>query len=152
MNKSTIIIVFIVVVLAVGAGAFYGGMVYGKSQATVSQEDFIAQRIAARGGQFPGMEQGQTGTGMRTGGFGGTMGTVESIDGNTLIIGTNDGPVKVLTTDTTLVQVTKPASVSDLPLGSNVIVAGSRNDDGSITARSIQPMQQFQRQQTEGGQ
>ena len=97
MNKATIIIVSIVIVLAVGAGAFYGGMVYGKSQATTaSPEELMAQLRAQRGGQFPGAGQGQADTGGRTGGLGGTMGTIESIDGNTVIISTNDGPVKIL--------------------------------------------------------
>lgn len=156
MNKSTLIIVFIVVVLAVGAGAFYGGMVYGKSQATPATPEELIAQLRERGGlpgggQFAG-RQGQNATGAVTGGLGGTAGTIESIDGNTLIISTNDGPVKVLASDTTLIEMTKPASVSELALGSSVIVAGSRNDDGSITARSIQPMRQIQRQQTGGGQ
>jgi hypothetical protein len=34
--------------------------------------------------------------------------------------------------------------VGDLEIGERVIVSGSQNDDGSVTARSIQSMQAFQ--------
>ena len=150
MNKTVTIIVAIVVVLVVAGGSFYGGMLYGKSQATpTTPEEMFAQFRGQRGaGQFSGGGQapsGVQGGQVRIGGFGGgTTGTVENIDEDVLIISTDDGPVKVLVTDTTMVQITRSASVDELELGSTVVVAGSRNDDGSITARSIQPMRQIE--------
>jgi hypothetical protein len=42
----------------------------------------------------------------------------------------------VQTADTTLVEKYTTASVGDLKVGEQVIVSGSQNDDGSVTARS----------------
>jgi hypothetical protein len=158
MNKTTTIIAVIVVVLAVAGGSFYGGMVYGKSQAgpqELTQEEMLAQFQAMRGaGGFPGGRQG--GTGAAAGqagaaGLGGAAGTVEKIDGDTMILGTTDGPVKVIISDNTLISKMTTIHAEDLDLGSNVIVAGSRNDDGSIQARSIQPSRASAGQAAGGG-
>ena len=68
-----------------------------------------------------------------------TFGTVEGIEGNTLTITTQaGGTVKVQVTDTTLIE--KNASVRSLTWlpDDTVIVSGSDNTDGSITARSVQ--------------
>lgn len=152
MSKTTTIIVFIVALLVVGAGAFFGGMTFGKAQAATNQQAQF-QRFASRAGQFPGNGQfpggaqasGTPQAGAAGQGFarGGTVGTVEQIDGNTLIVSTTDGPVKVQITDTTLIQKTTEITAAELEKGSSVIVTGSRNDDGSITARSIMPAGNF---------
>ena len=42
------------------------------------------------------------------------------------------------TSDTTLIEKTMSVSVGDLKVGERVMVSGSKNDDGSYTARSIQ--------------
>jgi hypothetical protein len=51
-------------------------------------------------------------------------------------------------TDTTLVEKYTAVGVGDLEVGERVIVSGSQNDDGSVTARSIQSMQGFQAPQS----
>jgi hypothetical protein len=46
----------------------------------------------------------------------------------------------VHTTDTTLIEKYMTVHVEDLRVGERVVVSGSKNDDGSYTARSIQSM------------
>ena len=42
-----------VLVLAIAGGAFWGGMVYGKSQASQAAVPFSGEGFPGRGGQFP---------------------------------------------------------------------------------------------------
>ena len=150
MNKSMVVILVIVALLAVGGGAFYGGTVYGKGQAEAAQPNqaaFMQQRLAGRGGQLPaeggwpaGDQAGIIGQGVMRGG---TTGTLERVDGNTLIVTTADGPVRVLVTDDTLIQTVAQIGLLDLEMGTTITVNGARNDDGSIMARTILPAGDF---------
>jgi hypothetical protein len=56
------------------------------------------------------------------------------------VVSTGTETIRVQTTDTTLIQKYMPVTVGDLKVGEQVVVSGSRNDDGSYTARSIQSM------------
>lgn len=145
MNNALKIIVGAVVVLVIAAGSFYGGMVYGKNQATTSRTMTLpnGQQVPFNG--TPGGAQGFRGQGQNggPGGFGEqagmTFGTIESVDGNVVTITTRDGAKKTVNvTDTTLIEKNASVSVSDLATGDTVIVSGSDNTDGSITARSVQ--------------
>jgi hypothetical protein len=67
-----------------------------------------------------------------------TTGTVTKVDGDTVTMKTATGDeVTVKTDGDTDVTVTKDGSVSDLAAGDPVVVAGSRQSDGSISADSI---------------
>jgi hypothetical protein len=68
------------------------------------------------------------------------MGTIEQVEGTTLVITTDTGSVRVQTSDTTLIEKTMSVGVGDLRVGERVMVSGSKNDDGSYTARSIQSL------------
>jgi hypothetical protein len=52
-------------------------------------------------------------------------------------------------TDTTLIEKYMTVGVADLQAGERVVVSGSQNDDGSVTARSIQSMRNFQAPQSQ---
>jgi len=80
---------------------------------------------------------------------GGIMGTIEGIDGDSLVVSTEEGTIRVQTTDTTLIEKSMTVTVGDLEVGEGVVVSGSQNDDGSLTARSIRSMQGFMFQQPE---
>lgn len=144
MSKPILIIVVVVVVLVVAAGSFYGGMTYGKSQtSTAASAGFQGVDGQGAPGDFQGFRgQGQNGAaGARTDAVqpGSTFGQIESIDGNTLSVTDRNGnPVTVQVTDTTLIEKNASVSVSDLAAGDTVIISGSDNSDGSITARSVQ--------------
>lgn len=144
MGKRIVVVLVVVVLLLASAG---GGFLYGKSvgaaQASQARQQFARARFG-QDGQVPAVgrtPQPGTQAGARTGG--GTVGTVESIEGDTLVISTQQGSVRVKTTDTTLIQKLMPVSVSDLAAGEQVVINGSRNDDGSITARTIQSLRSF---------
>ena len=156
MKKVWVVTGLVLIVLIVGAGCFWGGMTYGESRATPDIETLMRERMAAGGGGFPGGRgQGQTG---RTGAAqgivqgAGTMGTIESIEGETLVVNSNDGIVRVKTTDTTLIQKMMAVEVDALEVGTTVLVIGPKNDDGTITARSVQSMQGRGFMQQGGGQ
>ena len=162
MKKAWIGVAVVVLVVAVGASAFWAGMTYGKSQSEQDVMGLIQERMGARGGRVPGQgmfpqgEQGdapQFGESMM-GAMGtamGTMGTIEGVEGETLIINTDEGLIRVQTTDTTLIQKNMPVGVGDLEIGEAVVVSGPQNDDGSITARSVMSVGAFRFGQPSGG-
>jgi hypothetical protein len=152
MKKVWIGIAAALIVLAVGAGAFWAGVSYGKSQANQDLASLMQEQFGGRGGQHPGgmmTRQTERGDAMRFGG--GIMGTVEAIEGGTLVINSDEGIVKVQTTDTTLIEKNMPVGVGDLEAGEMVVVSGPRNEDGSVTARSILSLRAFRLGQQSGG-
>lgn len=150
MNKTIKIILSIVGVLVIAGASFYGGMVVGKNQATASTATLPLNMPEGfqppDGVAFPSdgtRPFGVRGQGNGAAGFaaqpGMTFGAIESIDGNTLTLTTQaGGAVTVQVTGTTLIEKNASVAVSDLAVGDTVIVSGSDNSDGSITARSVQ--------------
>lgn len=141
MKRVTIGLIAIAFLAVVAGGAFWGGMKVGENRVMQNPALFFQQRVRGQSGQFvipfrtpqPG-QSGVQGVG------GGIMGTIEKIEGNTLVVSTEEGTVRVQTTDTTLIEKYMSVNVGDLQAGERVIISGTRNDDGSITARSIQSM------------
>jgi hypothetical protein len=152
MNKTWIVVAVALLIVAVGAGAFWGGMAYGKSQASQDVTGLMQERFEARGielpegaqffgrGQFP--QGGQGPTTQFVGG--GVRGTIEAIEGDTVVINSDEGIIRVQTTDTTMIEKNMPVGVGDLEVGEMVVVSGPQNDDGSVTARSIMSIRAFQ--------
>jgi len=98
------------------------------------------------GGQGAGGQEGPGGMVMRGEGPGGgpgitpanlTMGTIQSISGNTITVKTESGDtVKVAISDGTSVEINKEGSVKDLTKGDNVVVNGQRDGD-TIDAEDV---------------
>ena len=152
MKKAWIGVAVVLLVVAVGAGAFWAGMSYGKSQAEQDLASLMQERMGARGGQFPGAGQFPQGMqGDTTPSGGGIRGTIEAVEGDTLVINSDEGIIRVQTVDTTMIEKNMPVGVGDLEVGEMVVVSGPQNDDGSITARSIMSMRAFQFDQSQGG-
>jgi hypothetical protein len=125
MNKK--IVGFIVVLIIVGGGAFYGGMVYAKSQTPAR---------GAFGAGFTGA--GRAGAGARAGG-GFTAGKIISSANGSVTIQEQSGSTEiVLVSDSTQILKSTAGSLSDLAPGTNVTVTGTANSDGSLTATGIQ--------------
>ena len=137
MKKTVIIIVTLLVVVAAVAGSFWVGMSFGQARANQGRGQFRGP-----GGQGPGLvgppQPGQGGAGRLGGGI---MGTIEAIEGNTLVVTTQEGTIRVQTTDTTLIEKYTAVTIGDLKAGEGVMVSGTRQDDGSYTARSIRVLQ-----------
>jgi hypothetical protein len=145
MNRTVKIIMAVVGALIVLAGGFYGGTVYGKQQAQASLPQGFRDRMTqfTPGDELPGAavqrQFGQAGGGQIAALGGGLMGQIEEIDGNSLLVTGFDGQkTSVQATDTTLIEKYASVTVADLQIGEEVVVSGSENEDGSITARSIQ--------------
>lgn len=158
MNRVAIVVVSVLVVLAVGGGAFYGGMKFGQNQVIENPMEYLQGTVGLGGpfaaadgnvvvsGEFPRV-RGTPGAGMP--GFGRVVGggfdTVQSVEGNVVTVSTQDGSTKqVFTTDTTLIQKYTTVGVEALEAGDQVIVSGTTNDDGSVTARSIRTVSGMQ--------
>jgi len=147
------ILIGALVVVVVGSAAFFGGMKFSEYRIIQDPSRLFQQMAGRQDGQFTfgqgGGPQGQGGIIRQQGGAttrqqgqfpGGTMGTIESVNGNVLTVETNDGRVQVNTSETTMVEKYTSVEVSDLIVGEQIVVSGSTNDDGSITARSIQSL------------
>ena len=136
MNKNTMIVLALVLIILAGAAGFFGGMQYQKSQR------------AQLSGRFGGVAGGQGFAGR----FGGTNGAnfapvrgeVLSIDNNSITVKQMDGTTKivVVSSNTSFVQSQK-ATETNLKTGDNVMIVGTTNSDGSVTASnvSINPQQ-----------
>ena len=158
-RKAIGLVAAILVGLLAIASAFYGGMKLGQRQVVNNPMQYltggqglsvpfpggdgvVVQGDFARGegGQFPGA-QGTPGAGMQGGGRGRVSADkITAIDGNTITVSTSNGTVKVIASDTTYVQKYMSVTVAELEVGDTVVVSGSENADGSITARSIRVM------------
>jgi uncharacterized protein Veg len=69
------------------------------------------------------------------------MGTIEAVEGDTLVVTTQEGTIRVQATDTTLIEKYTAVTIGDLEASEGVVVSGTRQDDGSYTARSIRVLQ-----------
>ena len=146
MKKWMIALIAVLVVAGVGAGGYFLGMKAGE-QKVLDNPSLVFQRMRSQGGQiqiggqFPGAgEAPETGRGGVQFQGGGLAGTIESVTGTTVVIKTEQGSVTVQTTDSTLIEKNVSVTVAELAVGENVMVSGSKNDDGSYTARSIQSL------------
>ena len=152
MKKIWIGAAALLIVVAVGGVAFWAGMSYGKSQVSQDLASFMQEGFGGQGDQHPGaMMPRQPGRGDAPQFGGGMMGTIEAVEGETLVINSNEGLIRVQTTDTTLIEKNMAVGVGDLEVGEMVVVSGPRNDDGSITARSVMSVGAFRLGQPSGG-
>lgn len=148
MNKALFSVLAVILVLAIAGASFYGGMVYGKSQAQTSVVTTF-QGGAAPGAQvqggvpFANITPGANGfvRGQRNGQTGGgfVAGTIKQVADGSLILTDSDGKeTQVKVTDTTLIEKNQSVKLSDLAEGETVLVSGSTAADGTVTARSVQ--------------
>ena len=146
----------VLVVLVVASAGFIGGMLTGKHYGSSGSGGAAGFRLPAgvtlpsgaaggSGGGFPGSGAGGTGSSTAGTGAGGgfgtgnaTIGTIKLVDGKTVYVQTTSGSiVQVTTSSATKVTVSSSAPVKDLTPGTTVIVQGSKNSSGGVTATSI---------------
>jgi hypothetical protein len=117
-----------VVTLIIGVGIGYAGA--GVFNHPAAQPSSFA-RGAINGG------------GMMRGGFGGNgsilSGTVASEDSGSITLNTRDGSSHVvLLTPATTVSKSVEGTLTDIATGASVIISGTQNSDGSVSATNIQ--------------
>lgn len=132
--KDKKIVGMIVIVLLVAGLSFLVGMKYGGSKSSASQ-------LISRQGGF-----GQNGGRIARGGAGLVSGKVLSIDANSMTVelgnggpqGTQGGSKIVLFSPTTKIEKTVDGAVVDVVVGKQVMITGTANPDGSVSATSVQ--------------
>ncbi|MHB1739783.1 MAG: hypothetical protein ACYCXA_09970 [Actinomycetes bacterium] len=138
-HRSTLTLAATALVAAGFAGGAYADQQLGHAPATTAA---TTRRFA--GGGFAGAGfagGGPAGTGTGASGAGGarlTTGTIRLVDGTSVYVQTATGSlVKVTTTATTTVVVSKAATVGSLRAGERVVVLGSTTGQGTVTADQI---------------
>jgi hypothetical protein len=125
------LIITVVLVLIVGAGAFFGGMKYQQSKSDANRQAFNG--TGGYGAGNGGQARNRT-TGNRQ-----VIGDVISQDDKSITVKLQDGSSKIVLISTnTTVNKASEGSTSDLKVGERVGVFGSDNSDGSVTAQNIQ--------------
>jgi len=127
MNKVLPVVILVAVVAV--AGAFYGGMQYAQSKVP---QGFRQLGTASAADGFRGARSGAT-----AGSFG--SGQIIAKDDKSITIKMQNGGSKIVFySGTTEISKFVSGAASDLGVGNNVTVNGSANQDGSITAQTIQ--------------
>jgi hypothetical protein len=121
MKKYSVHIVWAVIAIV----ALVGGIFYGKGNATGT---------AITRGSFASSTRSRVGAG---GGF--VSGQIISVDGNSMTVSLANGNSEVVFYSSST-QILKPTIVpaSNLTAGTRVMIGGTSNSDGSLTAQSIQ--------------
>ena len=130
--KNKKVIVSVIVCLVIAIISFFVGIKYGEGKTPASSQSQTFNR----------MQQGNKngGSGMR-GGLGGGIvsGEILSKDATSMIVKLRDGGSKiVLTSPSIKVEKTVDGLSADLIVGKSVMVTGTANPDGSVSATSIQ--------------
>ena len=130
---KTMVISALLVLLALGGG-FFAGMTYQKGKAVV-RNGFYAMTQGNQGGMMRGrFGQGQGGQNFRP-----VRGEVLSLSQNTMTVKLPNGnsEIVVFGQSTQFVK-SEAASVSDVKTGDTVMVVGTQNSDGSVTAQNVE--------------
>lgn len=122
--KNQLIIVGIIALL-VGSGAgFIGGMQYQKSKVIASTNQLTTRTGGRRFG---------------ANGNGAIRGTIISKDNNSITVKLADNSTKiVILSNSTTIGKSTQGTIDDVNNGSNVMVFGTPNSDGTLTAQMIQ--------------
>ena len=135
----------VLVALVVASAGFLGGIVVGKHYGSSGSPASAFSRFAA-GASATARTGAGSGTGLACRGGGGgefaagnaTIGTIKLIDGSTVYVQTPEADiVQVSTSAGTKVTASSTVPVKDLQPGETVIVEGSKNSTGGVTATSI---------------
>ncbi|OGY40904.1 MAG: hypothetical protein A2Y82_03480 [Candidatus Buchananbacteria bacterium RBG_13_36_9] len=121
--------IFILLIIIIAAGSFYGGMLYGKSQSRPG--DFRNFMGKAPDGNFRGSAK------VTNQNF--INGEILSMDDKSITVKIPDNGSKIIFySQTTTVSKTVDGVISDLKVGDNIMASGESNSDGSVTAKTIQ--------------
>jgi hypothetical protein len=143
-------VTLILAAIVVASAGFLGGALVGKHYGSSGSGNLAAAfrglaaaraTASASPGASGGTRSGFPGSAGGGGGFGGgnaTVGTIKLIDGSTVYVQTTAGDiVQVKTSSGTKVTVSETVPVKDLQPGETVIVEGSKNASGGVSATSI---------------
>lgn len=147
--KKIIILSVLITTLVVGSGAFYGGMKYAESKnvrrfsqndqqnLTLTERQARIQQMGASGlTAFGGVKNGNRG-GSVNANF--VMGQIIAKDDKSITVKLSDGGSKIIFySDSVSIGKITSGVASDLEIGKNITINGTADQDGSLTAKSIQ--------------
>lgn len=125
MKKYSTHIIWAVIVVI----AFAGGWYYGKSM--------TPSGFGARAGTFASSTRGAGSRAGSGGGFASGQVTAKDAQSITLQLANGNSEVVFYSSSTSIIKPSS-ASMSDITPGTNVLVGGTQNSDGSVTAQTIQ--------------
>jgi hypothetical protein len=118
-----------VIAIVVGVLAFMAGVKYQESK----RPSFNGQFLGRQGGRQV------TGPGGNRSGFRPVVGEIIASDDTSVTVKTQDGSTKIIILSAaTEINKAAKGDKGDLSSGSRVMVVGTENSDGSVTAQSIQ--------------
>jgi hypothetical protein len=131
MNKITIIVISALIIV-VSAGSFYGGMKYDQNKNSPLGKGLDRTRFQQIGGNGTNRMGGIQSDGL-------VNGDIISQDNKSMTIKLRNGGSKIIfLSESTSISKMASGSLEDLVAGQQVTVTGIANQDGSITAQSIQ--------------
>lgn len=135
-KKRYISIIYAVIAVAAALGlGFFGGMKY--QQKSVSNAR--GNRQFQIGGNGAGMGSGVIGIGGNRMGFRPVAGEVIASDAISITVKLTDGSSKiVIVGEKTQINKADVATKDDVTVGTKVAIFGTENQDGSVTAQSVQ--------------
>ncbi len=124
------ILLIVVTLIVVASSAFYGGMKYAQNKTLI--------RSFGQGNQQRFQGPGANASSSRSGASM-TNGDIIAKDDKSLTIKLRDGGSKIIfLSGSTQIMKSVDGSISDLAVGQNVMINGSANADGSLTAQAVQ--------------
>jgi len=123
-------------IVALLIGMFFVGSAYGSKKG-----NNFGKLGGTNFGQMDGRNIGKTPTGGKNmrGGAGFIRGEVVSKDANSITLKLNDGGSKILLySNATIVEKTVSGTLDDVVVGTNLMVIGDQNLDGSVSAKTLQ--------------
>ena len=125
----------ILLAVLVAAAGFIGGVLVERSQQPAASTTASSGAAAFRAG---GANAGAGAGGAGGAGGGATVGTITLVDGSNIYVTTAQGDVvKVVTSPQTAISVSKTGTVADLDPSTTVVVQGTADADGTVTASQI---------------
>jgi hypothetical protein len=127
--------IIIVVAVVIGGSAFFAGYKVGQGGSTTNGR-MNGFPTDLTGGNIQGFPNGDMGT---RNGEGSVSGEIISKDDNSVTVKLKDGGSKIVFySEATEISKTVDGMVIDLEVGKTVVVSGTTNQDGSITAKTVQ--------------
>ena len=135
MNKN---IIMVILIILVGGGSFFGGMKYQQGKTSQNIRSQFGAGQVQRGTGAVNISGQPRPVGNRMTGRGVT-GEILSQDEKSITVKLTDGSSKIVfLAETTTINKASEGTKTDLTTGEQVMVFGTENSDGSLTASNIQ--------------